>query len=79
MILLTRGNIKTHAPFFCQITQDVGSVLQLLLPLTQEVSSAGRPEVTEQQEDLQVMLRQLKGVAQTLAQAHSPQVREQNR
>nr|XP_033488229.1 BICD family-like cargo adapter 1 isoform X2 [Epinephelus lanceolatus] len=56
-----------------EIAQEMGSILQLLLPLTQELSSSGRSEVTDQQEDLQSMLHQLKGVAQTLAQASGPQ------
>lgn len=61
-----------------EIAQEMGSILQLLLPLTQELSSSGRSEVTDQQEDLQSMLHQLKGVAQTLAQASSPQSQELN-
>lgn len=48
----------------------MGAILQLLLPLTQEAGS----EVTVQEADLQVMLQQLKRVAQTLAQASSTQV-----
>uniref|UniRef100_A0A8C9YWK6 Si:ch211-235m3.5 n=1 Tax=Sander lucioperca TaxID=283035 RepID=A0A8C9YWK6_SANLU len=56
-----------------EITQEMGSILQLLLPLTQELNSSERSEVVDQQEDLQAMLHQLKGVAQTLAQASSPQ------
>ncbi|CAM9118678.1 unnamed protein product [Lampetra planeri] len=43
---------------------------ELLLPLTQEAGS----EVTVQEADLQVMLQQLKRVAQTLAQASSTQL-----
>ncbi|XP_049915304.1 BICD family-like cargo adapter 1 [Epinephelus moara] len=62
-----------------EIVQEMGSILQLLLPLTQELSSSGRSEVTDQQEDLQSMLHQLKGVAQTLAQASGPQSQELNR
>lgn len=54
--------------------QEMGSILQLLLPLTQELSSPGRSEVVDQQKDLQAMLHQLKGAAQTLAQGSSPQV-----
>ena len=53
----------------------MGSILQLLLPLTQEVNSSGGSEVNvDQQEDLQAVLHQLKGVAQSLAS--SPQVRD---
>ncbi|KAM9358918.1 BICD family-like cargo adapter 1 isoform 2-T2 [Symphorus nematophorus] len=60
-----------------EMKHEMGSILQLLLPLTQELDSSGRSEVVDRQEDLQAMLLQLKGVAQTLAQASSPQ--EQNR
>ncbi|XP_044058831.1 BICD family-like cargo adapter 1 [Siniperca chuatsi] len=56
-----------------EIKQEMGSILQSLLPLTQELNSAGRSEVVDQPEDLQAMLHQLKGVAQTLAQVSSPQ------
>ncbi|KAM3615883.1 uncharacterized protein V6R79_009046 [Siganus canaliculatus] len=56
-----------------QMKQEMGSILQLLLPLTQKLSSSERSVVWDQQEDLQAMLHQLKGVAQTLAQASSPQ------
>ncbi|XP_041796606.1 BICD family-like cargo adapter 1 [Chelmon rostratus] len=56
-----------------EIKQEVGSILQLLLPLTQEPNSPERSEVVDQQEDLKAMLHQLKGVARTLAQASSPQ------
>ncbi|KAM4627380.1 BICD family-like cargo adapter 1 [Polymixia lowei] len=56
-----------------QMTQEVWSILQLLLPLTQEESVPGASDVMGQQEDLQTMLQQLKGVAQTLAHAHGPQ------
>ncbi|XP_034404711.1 BICD family-like cargo adapter 1 isoform X2 [Cyclopterus lumpus] len=56
-----------------EITQEMGSILQLLLPLTQKLNSSGRSEVVDQQEDLQAMLYQLKGVAQTLALTSSPQ------
>lgn len=57
-----------------QITQEMWSSLQLLLPLTQKLNSSGRSEVVNQKEDLQAMLHQLKGVAQTLALASGPQV-----
>ncbi|KAA8594267.1 BICD family-like cargo adapter 1 isoform X2 [Etheostoma spectabile] len=56
-----------------EIKQEMGSILQLLLPLTQELNSSERSEVVDQQEDLQAMLHQLKGVAQTLAKASSLQ------
>ncbi|XP_074498076.1 BICD family-like cargo adapter 1 [Sebastes fasciatus] len=56
-----------------EVTQEIGSILQLLLPLTQELNSSEGPEVVDQQEDLQAVLHQLKGVAQTLALASSPQ------
>ncbi|XP_071352886.1 BICD family-like cargo adapter 1 isoform X2 [Trachinotus anak] len=56
-----------------EIMQEMGSILELLLPLTQELNSPGRSEVLDQQEDVQAMLRRLKGVAQTLAQESSPQ------
>ncbi|XP_045930471.1 BICD family-like cargo adapter 1 [Micropterus dolomieu] len=52
-----------------EIKQEMGSILQLLLPLTQELSGSGSSEDM----DLQAMLHELKGVAQTLAQASSPQ------
>ncbi|XP_037632189.1 BICD family-like cargo adapter 1 [Sebastes umbrosus] len=56
-----------------EVTQEIGSILQLLLPLTQEPNSSEGAEVVDQQEDLQAVLHQLKGVAQTLAPASSPQ------
>ncbi|XP_034025173.1 BICD family-like cargo adapter 1 [Thalassophryne amazonica] len=56
-----------------EITQDIESILQLLLTLTAERNGIEGSEVTEQQEGLQAKLRQLKGMAQTLAQASSPQ------
>ncbi|XP_018536734.1 BICD family-like cargo adapter 1 [Lates calcarifer] len=56
-----------------EIMQEMGSILQLLLPLTQKVNGSGRSGVLDQQEDLQAMLHRLKGVAQTLAQASSPE------
>lgn len=56
-----------------EITQEMGSILQLLLPLTQELNGARASEDTDQQGDLQAMLYRLKGVAQTLAQTSSPQ------
>lgn len=54
--------------------QEMGSILQLLLPLTQEPNGSERSEVVDQQEDLRAMLHQLKGVARTLAQASRSQV-----
>lgn len=54
----------------------MGSILQLLLPLTQHLNSSGGSEVVGQQEDLKAMLLQLKGAAQTLDQASSTQVRD---
>lgn len=54
--------------------QEMGSILQLLLPLTQDLSSSGRSEVVAPQDDLQAMLLKLKGVAQTLAQTSRSQV-----
>ncbi|XP_034723421.1 BICD family-like cargo adapter 1 isoform X2 [Etheostoma cragini] len=56
-----------------EIKQEMGSILQLLLPLTRELNSSEMSEVVDQQKDLQAMLHQLKGVAQTLAQASSLQ------
>ncbi|XP_072248604.1 BICD family-like cargo adapter 1 [Leuresthes tenuis] len=56
-----------------EITHEMGSILRLLLPLTQDLNGSERPGVGEQQEDLHAMLHRLKGVAQTLAQASSPQ------
>uniref|UniRef100_UPI0037E918B1 BICD family-like cargo adapter 1 n=1 Tax=Semicossyphus pulcher TaxID=241346 RepID=UPI0037E918B1 len=56
-----------------EMKQEMGSILQLLLPLTQQLSGSGRSEVVDQEEDLQAMLLQLKGVAQTLAQASGTQ------
>ncbi|XP_033953804.1 BICD family-like cargo adapter 1 [Pseudochaenichthys georgianus] len=56
-----------------EITQEMGSILQLLLPLTQHLNSSGGSEVVGQQEDLKAMLLQLKGAAQTLAQASNTQ------
>ncbi|KAM6931630.1 BICD family-like cargo adapter 1 [Lycodopsis pacificus] len=56
-----------------EITQEMGSILQLLLPLTQKLNGSGRSEVVDQQEDLHAMLHRLKGVAQTLALTSDPQ------
>lgn len=54
--------------------QEVGSILGLLLPLTRNPSSPERSEALDQQDDMQAMLLQLKGVAQNLAQVSSTQV-----
>ncbi|CAG6003662.1 unnamed protein product [Menidia menidia] len=56
-----------------EITHEMGSILQLLLPLAQDRNGSERPEVEEEQEDLHAMLHRLKGVAQSLAQAPSHQ------
>ncbi|KAK9520829.1 hypothetical protein VZT92_020689 [Zoarces viviparus] len=56
-----------------EITQEMGSILQLLLPLTQKPNGSGRSEVVDQQEDLHATLHRLKGVAQTLALTSGPQ------
>ncbi|KAM9853087.1 BICD family-like cargo adapter 1 [Aulostomus maculatus] len=56
-----------------EVTQEIGSILELLVPLTQELKSEGTPEAPDRVEDLQVMLHQLKTVAQTLAQISNPQ------
>ncbi|KAK5868599.1 hypothetical protein PBY51_009599 [Eleginops maclovinus] len=56
-----------------EIMQEMGSILQLLLPLTQDLNSSGGPEVVDQQEDLKSTLHQLKAVAQNLAQLSSTQ------
>ncbi|XP_062420786.1 BICD family-like cargo adapter 1 [Pungitius pungitius] len=56
-----------------EITQEMWSSLQLLLPLTPKLNNSGRSEVVDQKEDLHTMLHQLKGVAQTLALTWGPQ------
>ncbi|XP_029373894.1 BICD family-like cargo adapter 1 isoform X2 [Echeneis naucrates] len=53
--------------------QEMGSILQLLRPLTQDQNSSRRSEVLGEQEDLQAMLHELKGVAQNLVQRSSSQ------
>ncbi|XP_060902515.1 BICD family-like cargo adapter 1 [Labrus mixtus] len=54
-----------------EIKQEMGSILQLLLPLTQPLSST---EISEDhQDDLQAMLLRLKEVAQTVAHAPGPE------
>ena len=67
------------------MTQDLSTILELLLPLTQEVMNPEGLRVLGQGEEPQEervlgqgeepMLLQLKGVAQYLANAHSLQVR----
>uniref|UniRef100_A0A3Q3NK68 Si:ch211-235m3.5 n=1 Tax=Labrus bergylta TaxID=56723 RepID=A0A3Q3NK68_9LABR len=60
-----------------EIKQEMGSILQLLLPLTQPLSST---EISEDhQEDLQPMLLRLKEVAQTLAHTPGPQEMQNKR
>lgn len=54
--------------------QEMKSILQLLLPLAQDLSSSERSEGVDQREDLQIMLQQLKGVAETLTQIPMTQV-----
>ncbi|XP_029963759.1 BICD family-like cargo adapter 1 [Salarias fasciatus] len=56
-----------------EITQEMGSILQLLLPLTQDLNVSAGSKLECQPEDLQAMLLRLRGVAQTLSQASSPQ------
>ncbi|KAL6109936.1 uncharacterized protein ACO6RY_14946 [Pungitius sinensis] len=56
-----------------EITQEMWSSIQWLLPLTPKLNSSGRSEVVDQKEDLHTMLHQLKGVAQTLALTCGPQ------
>ncbi|XP_038139951.1 BICD family-like cargo adapter 1 [Cyprinodon tularosa] len=53
-----------------QITQEMDTILQLLLPLTRGQSESN---VMDQQDDLPAILQRLKGVAQTLSPASSPQ------
>lgn len=54
--------------------QELESIFQLLLPLVQEPGNTETSEGADQQEDLRVMLQQLKGVAQTLTQTARTQV-----
>ncbi|XP_072318983.1 BICD family-like cargo adapter 1 [Eucyclogobius newberryi] len=49
-----------------EITQEMESILQLLQPLSHDLSSTVTPEI--QQGELETALRQLKAVAQTIAQ-----------
>lgn len=61
---------------FCstQMKQEMESILQLLLPLARDLSSSEVPQGPDQQEDLQIMLQQLKGVAESLTQTARTQV-----
>lgn len=63
---------KRFICFYLQVTQEMDTILQLLLPLTRGQSESN---VMDQQEDLPAILQRLKGVAQTLSPASSPQVR----
>lgn len=54
--------------------QEMGSILQLLLPLARDLNSSERSEGEDQRDDLQIMLQQLKGVAETLTQTARTQV-----
>ncbi|XP_054884911.1 BICD family-like cargo adapter 1 [Poeciliopsis prolifica] len=51
-----------------QLTEEMGSVLQLLLPLTRGLSSS---DVMDQQDNLQALMHRLKGAAQSLSHASS--------
>ncbi|XP_058488954.1 BICD family-like cargo adapter 1 isoform X2 [Solea solea] len=53
-----------------EIIQEMGSILQLLLPLTQDTNSS---DFLYQQDDLRAVMYRLKGVAQTLTHGSSPQ------
>lgn len=57
-----------------QMKQEMESILQLLLPLARDLSSSEVSQGPDQQEDLQIMLQQLKGVAETLTQMARTQV-----
>lgn len=54
--------------------QEMGSILQLLVPLAHDQSCSEGSQGPDQQEDLQIMLQQLKGVAETLTQTARAQV-----
>lgn len=54
--------------------QEMGSILQLLLPLARDPSSSEGSEGADQRGDLQIILQQLKGVAETLTQTARAQV-----
>uniref|UniRef100_H3DPN1 Si:ch211-235m3.5 n=1 Tax=Tetraodon nigroviridis TaxID=99883 RepID=H3DPN1_TETNG len=63
--------IYPHTRLLCcstQMKQEMGSILQLLLPLARDPSSSEGSEGADQRGDLQIMLQQLKGVAETLTQ-----------
>ncbi|XP_061775472.1 BICD family-like cargo adapter 2 isoform X2 [Nerophis ophidion] len=55
------------------LTEELGCILQLLLPLTQEQQSADYSDDTAQDESLNVVVHQLKTVAQSLVQASGSQ------
>ncbi|CAN9511351.1 unnamed protein product [Ophioblennius macclurei] len=61
-----------------EISQEMGSILQMLLPLTRDLNGSSALKLECQAEDLQAMLQRLKGVAQTLAQAPGPQSQNLN-
>ncbi|XP_062242372.1 BICD family-like cargo adapter 1 isoform X1 [Platichthys flesus] len=61
-----------------EITQEMGSILQLLLPVIQDPNCKAESDFPDQRDDLQAVLLRLKGVAQTLAQGSSPQFQELN-
>ncbi|CAJ1065531.1 BICD family-like cargo adapter 1 [Xyrichtys novacula] len=56
-----------------EIKQEMGSILELLLPVAQQLNGSVGSEVTANEDTLQAMLLQLRGVAQTLAQERSTQ------
>ncbi|XP_061924119.1 BICD family-like cargo adapter 1 [Entelurus aequoreus] len=56
-----------------ELTEELGCILQLLLPLTQEQQTADYSDDTAQDESLNVVVHQLKTVAQSLVQASSSQ------
>ncbi|XP_011606732.1 BICD family-like cargo adapter 1 [Takifugu rubripes] len=56
-----------------EMKQELESILQLLLPLAPDPSNSERSDGEDHQEDLRVMLQQLKGVAQTFAQTAQTQ------
>ncbi|XP_054650241.1 BICD family-like cargo adapter 1 isoform X1 [Dunckerocampus dactyliophorus] len=56
-----------------ELTEELGCILQILLPLTQEQNSAGCSDDTAHEESLNVVLQQLKTAAQSLVQASGAQ------
>lgn len=54
--------------------QEMGSILQLLLPLARDLNSSERSEGEDQRDDLRIMLQQLRGVAEALTQTARTQV-----